>query len=183
MARERAHVVEGLRMALERLDEVVSIIRGSRDAGVARSNLVERLSLTGVQAQAILDMQLRRLAALERERLEEEYRDLLKAIGDLEALLSDPVKVLKAVKEDAQKLKKRFGDPRRTEIRDEEASAPTVAELTLHQDVVITLSQRGYIKRIPSATYKLHHRGGKGVRGMTTREDDVLRDVLVAGHP
>ena len=180
VARDRAHIVEGLRMALSRLDEVISIIRGSQDASNARSNLVEGLGLTEVQAQAILDMQLRRLAALERERLEEEYRDLLKTIGDLEALLGDPTRVLGVVKEDARRLKKRFGDPRRTELRDEEATHHTRAELTIHEDVVITLSQRGYIKRIPSATYKLQHRGGKGVRGMTTRNDDALQDVLVA---
>ncbi len=180
VARERAHIVEGLRMALDRLDEVISIIRGSQDASAARKNLVERLGLTEPQAQAILDMQLRRLAALERERLEEEYRDLLKTIGGLEALLADPARVLAVVKEDSQKLKKRFGDPRRTEIQDEEATQHTVEDLTPHQDVLITLSHRGYIKRIPSATYKLQHRGGKGVRGMTTRDDDALQDMLVA---
>ena len=180
VARDRAHIVEGLRMALERLDEVISIIRSSRDAAAARGNLVERLSLSEVQAQAILDMQLRRLAALERQRLEEEYRELLKRIGELESLLADPSKVLATVKEDVRKLKKRFGDPRRTEIRDEEATNHTLEELTLHQDVVITLSQRGFIKRIPRATYKLQHRGGKGVRGMTTRDDDALQDLLVA---
>ena len=180
VARERAHIVEGLRLALERLDEVIATIRGSQDASAARGNLVDRLSLTEAQAQAILDMQLRRLAALERERLEEEYRDLLKTIGNLEALLADPAKVLAVVKEDVQKLKKRFDDPRRTEIRDEEAAQHTIEELTLHQDVVITLSRRGYIKRIPITTYKLQHRGGKGVRGMTTRDDDALQDLLVA---
>ena len=95
-------------------------------------------------------------------------------------LLADPSKVLATVKEDVRKLKKRFGDPRRTEIRDEEATNHTLEELTLHQDVVITLSQRGFIKRIPRATYKLQHRGGKGVRGMTTRDDDALQDLLVA---
>ena len=180
VARQRAHILEGLRMALSRLDEVISIIRGSRDATAARRNLIETLSLTEVQSQAILDMQLRRLAALERERLEEEYRDLMKTIADLEALLADPSKVLAMVNGDTQKLKRQFGDSRRTEIRDEEAAQHTLEELTLHQDVVITLSQRGYIKRIPSMTYKLQHRGGKGVRGMTTREDDVLQDLVVA---
>ena len=180
VARERAHIVEGLRMALSHLDEVISIIRGSQDASAARRNLVERLSLTEAQSQAILDMQLRRLAALERERLEEEYRDLLKTMGELESLLADPAKVLARVQEDTQKLKGRFGNPRRTEIQDEEAAQHTVEELTLHQDVVITLSRRGYIKRIPMETYKLQHRGGKGVRGMTTRDDDALQDLLAA---
>ena len=180
VARDRAHIVEGLLLALDRMDEVIATIRASQDAGAARRNLMSSLNLTEVQAQAILDMQLRRLAALERERLEKEYQDLLKTIGDLEALLADPARVLTAIKEAAKKLKKQYGDPRRTEIRDEEAAHHTIEELTLHQDVVITLSQRGYIKRIPSATYKLQHRGGKGVRGMTTREDDALQDLLVA---
>ena len=180
VAKERAHIVEGLRLALDRLDEVIEIIRGSQDAATARENLVEKLDLSAAQAQAILDMQLRRLAALEREKLEQEYADLLKTIGDLEALLADPGKILAAVKEEVRKLKKRFADPRRTEIRDEEAAHHTIEELTLHQDVVITLSRRGYIKRIPISTYKLQHRGGKGVRGMTTRDDDSLQEVLAA---
>ena len=180
VARERAHIVEGLRLALDRLDEVISIIRGSDDASAARENLMERLDLTQPQAQAILDMQLRRLAALERQKLEEEYRELQKTIVDLEGLLADPARVLAAIKEDARKLKKRYGDDRRTEIWEEEASIYNLEELTLHEDVVITLSQRGYIKRIPIATYKLQHRGGKGVRGMTTREDDALQDLLLA---
>jgi DNA gyrase subunit A len=179
-AKERAHIVEGLRLAIDRLDEVIEIIRGSADAATARANLVQQLDLTEVQASAILDMQLRRLAALEREKLEEEYRDLQKRIADLEALLADPSKVLALVKEDTQRLKKRFGDPRRTEIRDGEVTAFSMEEYVLHQDVVITLSRRGYIKRIPMTTYKLQHRGGKGVRGMTTRDDDVVQDLVVA---
>ena len=180
VAKARAHIVEGLRLALANMDQVVSIIRGSKDAATARGNLIEQLSLTEEQAQAILDMQLRRLAALERERLEQEYQELLKTIAGLEALLADPAKVLSAIKEDLARLKKRYGDKRRTEINDEEAVHHTLEELTLHQEVVITLSQRGYIKRIPLATYKLQHRGGKGVRGQTTRDDDALQDILVA---
>ena len=179
-ARDRAHIVEGLRLALNRLDEVVAIIRGSKDAGAARANLVASLSLSEAQAQAILDMQLRRLAALERERLEDEHRKLVKTIADLEGLLANPSKILAAIKQDATKLKKQFGDPRTTEIRDEEAASHTIEELTLHQDVVVTLSHRGYIKRIPADTYKLQHRGGKGVRGMTTRDNDALQELLVA---
>ena len=179
-AQDRAHVVEGLRLALGRMDEVIAIIRGSEDAATARTNLMFRLVLTEIQAQAILDMQLRRLAALERERLEEEHRQLLKTIEELQTLLGDPLKVLQVVKEDAARIKKRYGNPRRTEIRAQEAASHTVEELTLHEDVVITLSRRGYIKRIPIATYKLQHRGGKGVRGMTTRDNDSLQELMVA---
>ena len=180
VARARAHIVEGLRLALANMDQVVAIIRGSADAATARGNLIAQLSLTEEQAQAILDMQLRRLAALERERLEQEYQDLMKTIAELEALLADATKVLSAIKDDLARLKKRYGDKRRTEINEEEAVHHTLEELTLHQEVVITLSQRGYIKRIPLATYKLQHRGGKGVRGQTTRDDDALQDILVA---
>ena len=179
VAKERAHIIEGLRVALKQLDQVITIIRGSADANSARTNLMEWLDLTHVQAQAILDMQLRRLAALEREKLEEEYQDLLKTIAGLEALLADPAKVMALINGDVIKLKKRFGDKRRTEIRDEEAVHHTMEELVLHQDVVITLSRRGYIKRVPATTYKLQHRGGKGVRGMTTRENDILQDLVV----
>ncbi len=180
VARERAHIVEGLLKAISSIDEIIATIRGSADAATARANLVQQFDLTEVQATAILDMQLRRLAALERERLEKEYEDLKKTIADLEALLADPAKVSAVIKEDLARLKKRYGDARRTEISDEEAVNHTLEELTLHQEVAVTLSQRGYIKRIPLATYKLQHRGGKGVRGQTTRDDDALQDLLVA---
>ena len=180
VAKDRLHIIEGLRVALKQLDQVITIIRGSQDANSARTNLMEWLDLTQIQAQAILEMQLRRLAALEREKLEEEYRDLRKTIAGLESLLEDPAKIMAEIKDDAKKLKKRFGDDRRTEIRDEEAVHHTMEELILHQDVVITLSRRGYIKRVPTETYKLQHRGGRGVRGMTTREDDILQDLVVA---
>ena len=180
VARERAHIVEGLRIALTRLEEVIAIIRRSDDVATARQNLIAELDLSDPQSQAILDMQLRRLAALEQERLEREYQDLLNTMRNLEALLADPGKILAVIKDDTQKLKKRFNDPRRTEISDEEPTHKLREEMIQHQEVIITLSRQGYIKRIPSVTYKLQHRGGKGVRGMTTRENDVLHDLVVA---
>ena len=179
-ARDRAHIVEGLRMALEKLDDVISIIRGSQDSEEARNNLVSRLSLSEAQAQAILDMQLRRLAALERERLDNEYKDLVKTIADLETLLASPAKVLGVVKKETQDLQKKFANPRRTEISDEDTTELNREDYIQSEDVVVTLSQKGYIKRILRKTYKLQHRGGKGVRGMATREDDALQDLLVA---
>lgn len=179
-AQERAHVVEGLRKAISMLDEVISIIRNAPDVDAAKAGLMERLELTEVQAQAILDMQLRRLAALERKRLEGEYRELRRAIRELEALLGDPAKVLAKVEEETLELKQRYATPRRTEIVGGEPRERSRKELTAHQDVVVTLSARGYIKRIPYITYKLQHRGGKGVRGMTTREDDATHQILVA---
>lgn len=178
-AKERDHIVQGLLLALDRMDEVIAIIRGSRDVEAARNNLIEQLQLTQVQAQAILDMQLRRLAALERERLEQEHQDLLKTIASLEELLSSPAKILGAVKSETRKLKKDFGDARRTVIYQEEVGQQPDEEFITQEDVMVTLSQRGYIKRVPCNTYKTQHRGGKGVRGMTTREDDALMDLVV----
>ena len=178
-AQDRDHVVQGLLLALNRLDEVIAIIRGSQDVETARNNLMERLDLSQIQAQAILDMQLRRLAALERERLEKEHEDLLKTIAELEGLLADPAKVLSEVKSETRKLKKSYNDDRRTVIYDEEVVDQTDDQFITHQDVVVTLSQRGYIKRVPADTYRTQHRGGKGVRGMTTREDDALLDMVV----
>jgi DNA gyrase subunit A len=179
-ARERDHIVQGLLLALDRMDEVIAIIRGSRDVEAARNNLMERLQLTQVQAQAILDMQLRRLAALERERLEKEHQDLLKTIASLEELLGSPAKILAAVKSETRKLKKDFGDARRTVIYPDEVQEQSAEQFITQEDVVVTLSQRGYIKRVPCNTYKTQHRGGKGVRGMTTREDDALMELVVA---
>ena len=178
-AQERRHIVQGLLLALERLDAVIALIRGSQDVEAARTNLMERFQLTQPQAQAILDMQLRRLAALEREKLEKEHQDLLKTIADLEALLGSPAEVLAAVKSETKKLKKDFGDPRRTIINPDEIENMADEAYITHEDVVVTLSQRGYIKRVPSNTYRLQHRGGKGVRGMTTRDDDALLDLVV----
>ncbi len=178
-ARARDHVVQGLLLALERMDDVIAIIRSSADVETARNNLMEQLVLSEVQAQAILDMQLRRLAALERERLQSEHDELLQKIADLEALLADPAKVMAEIKTETKQLKKSFNNPRRTVISEEEIGEETPESLIPVEDVVITLSQRGYVKRVPSATYRTQHRGGKGVRGMTTREDDAPMDVVV----
>ncbi len=178
-AQDRDHVVQGLLLALNRMDEVVAIIRGSADVETARAGLMEQLDLTQVQAQAILDMQLRRLAGLERERLEKEHEDLLKTIADLEALLDSPEKVLTAIKTETRKLKKDYGDARRTMIDEAELQGATDEQFIPNEDVVITLSQRGYIKRVPIDTYRTQHRGGKGVMGMATREDDALMDLAV----
>ena len=178
-ARERAHILAGLRTALLNLDAVIALIRGSEDVESARQGLIAQFDLDEIQAQAILDMQLRRLAALEREKIESEYQELQKWIGELEGLLADPSKVLKVVKEETLKHQKKYGDPRRTEIRDEEAMDFTKEQLTPHQDVVITLSDRGYIKRIPKETYRLQHRAGKGSRGQQTREGDAIRQIII----
>ena len=182
-ARDRDHILQGLLLALDVMDQVITLIRSSDTADAARTNLMDELDLTQIQAQAILDMQLRRLAALERERLEKEHNDLLKTIANLEELLSSPARILNEIKKETRKLKRDFGDARRTRIEREEVGEQSAEQFIPHQDVLITLSQKGYIKRIPCDTYRTQNRGGKGVRGMTTREDDALMDlVLVDTH-
>ena len=178
-AQDRDHIVQGLLLALNRIDEIIELIRSAQDVEAARNNLMETLDLTQVQAQAILDMQLRRLAALERERLEKEHDDLLKTIASLEELLGSPSKILSAVKTETRKVEKDYGDARRTVLHPEEIEEQGAEQFIIHQDMMVTLSQKGYIKRVPCDTYRTQHRGGKGVRGMTTREDDALMDLVV----
>ncbi len=179
-ANERAHILEGLRIAIKFLDMVIKLIRGSENVEAARESLMVELGLTEAQAQAILDMQLRRLAALERQKLEDEYESLLQTIGELEALLADPAKVLSVINDETMELKKKFANPRRTKIIRDEPRQISLRDLTQHQEVVITISRRGYIKRMPTATYRSQLRGGKGKRGMTTRESDAVKHLIVS---
>ena len=179
-AKDRDHIVQGLLLALDRMDEVIATIRASADVEEARTNLMQNFDLSQPQSQAILDMQLRRLAALERERLEKEHHDLLNTIAELETLLADPGKIMEAIKEETVKLKADFGDARKTVIYPDEIEEQSAEEFITHQDVIITLSQRGYIKRVPRETYRTQHRGGKGVRGMSIREDDDLMQLAMA---
>ena len=179
-ANQRAHILEGLRIAIKFLDMVIKLIRGAENVEVARENLMVELGLTEEQAQAILDMQLRRLAALERQKLEDEYEALLQTIGELEELLADPAKVLSLIKDETLELKKKYANPRRTKIIRDEPRQISLKDLTQHQEVVITISRRGYIKRMPTATYRSLLRGGKGKRGMTTRESDAVKHLLVS---
>ena len=178
-ARDRDHILEGLLKAIDNLDEVIAIIRGSDDAEAARNNLISRFDLTQIQSQAILDMQLRRLTALDHLRLEDEHAELTRQITELEALLNDPSLVRAAVKQENLDLRKKFGDKRRTVVLLEEARRLTRDELVAHARMVVTLSNNGYAKRTSLSTYKLQHRGGKGVVGMRkTTEDDVIRHTL-----
>ena len=177
-ARQRAHILAGLRIAISHLDEVINLIRNSESAQAARQQLIARFGLDDDQAQAILDMQLRRLAALEREHLEKEYREIQDSIRKMEELLADDRKILAEVKKELRALKKKHGDERRTEISGE-ASDLAREELEPHEQIVVTLSQGGYIKRIPASTFRNQHRGGKGVGGMTTRDNDAVKRLLV----
>ena len=179
-ANQRAHILEGLRIAIKFLDMVIKLIRGAENVEAARDSLMVELGLTEEQAQAILDMQLRRLAALERQKLEDEYEALLHTIGELEDLLADPTKVLSLIKDETLELKKRYANPRRTKIIRDEPRQISLRDLTQHQEVVITISRRGYVKRMPTATYRSQLRGGKGKRGMVTRESDAVQHLIVS---
>jgi DNA gyrase subunit A len=179
-AQERAHILEGLKVALDNLDQVIATIRRSQGAEAARTNLMKEFNLTQVQAQAILDMQLRRLSALERQKLTEEYTEVLKTIAYLEDLLANPRKVLFLVKEEVGELKKKYGDPRRTVIIEEEPGEFRDEDLVPHQSVVVTLTNRGYIKRVPSESYRIQQRGGRGVTSVATQETEGVRLLLVA---
>jgi DNA gyrase subunit A len=182
-AQERSHILEGLKIALDNLDEVITTIRKSANAEAARTALMENFTLTQIQAQAILDMQLRRLAALERQKINDEYAELLQTIAYLEDLLANPRKIDYIIKEDILRIKEKYGDERRTELNPEEIGAFTNEDLIPHQQVVVTLSNRGYIKRLPSHIYRTQHRGGKGVTGMKIREtDDVQRLLITDTH-
>jgi DNA gyrase subunit A len=179
-AKERAHILEGLKIALDNLDEVVTIIRNSRNTEAARAELGSALGLSAQQAQAILDLQLRRLVALEQQKILDEYAETIKTIAYLEDLLSNPKKILYLIKEEAEQLGSKYGDARKTKLSEQEAADFSEEDLIPHQDVVVTLSKRGYIKRVPADTYRLQHRGGKGVRGMTIKEADSASVFLLA---
>ncbi|MCS7055884.1 MAG: DNA gyrase subunit A [Thermoflexales bacterium] len=170
----RAHVLEGLRVALNFLDEVIRIIRNAPDAEAAKAELVARLTLTEVQAQAILDMQLRRLAALERQKIEDEYQECLRTIAYLEDLLAHPAKILALIKEDSLKLAEKYGDARRTRIVLDVREDFDDEELIPDKSVLVSLTEKGYIKRTPIEAYRAQNRGGRGVSGMTTKEEDEV---------
>jgi len=178
-ARDRAHIVEGLLKALDAIDAIIETIRNSQDVETARNNLVQTFDLTEIQAQAILDMQLRRLAALERQRLDEEYNDLLATISQLEDLLQNPQKIRNEIKKETREVKRKHADARRTVIIAEELQEQSIEQFIVQEDVVVTLSQRGYIKRVPINTYRNQRRGGKGVRGANNRDDDAVMQIAV----
>ena len=179
-AKARAHILEGLRIALDKIDAIIKTIRESETAEAARKNLMSRFGLSQLQAQAILDMQLRRLASLERQKIEDEYAEVVKTIAYLEDLLANPRRVLAVIKEDITQLKSKYGDRRRTEIVEQAKLDFTEEDLIPHERVVVTLSSRGFIKRIPSRLYALQHRGGKGIIGQVTREEDAVMILTVA---
>jgi DNA gyrase subunit A len=178
-AEARKHILEGLKVALDNLDAVINAIRQSQSAEVALVNLMQQFSLSEEQGKAILDMRLARLAALERSRVEEELRDVLKNIDYYYMLLADINEIRKLIKADLQELKEKYGDARRTDIVEGEAGEFKDEDLIRNEEVVVTLTEKGYIKRLPSSTYRAQRRGGRGITGMATREDDTVRHLLV----
>jgi DNA gyrase subunit A len=179
-AQDRAHILEGLLIALDHLDEVINTIRNSPDADTAKERLITRFKLSEIQAVAILDMQLRKLAALERKKIEDEYKTIMARIEFLIALLSDPVKMLEVMSDEIKEVAANFHDERRTKVVKNKIGELSEEDLVPLEANIITLTESGYIKRLPPSTYKVQHRGGKGVNGMSTKEDDAITHILSA---
>ncbi|EHV5274972.1 DNA gyrase subunit A [Staphylococcus pseudintermedius] len=177
-AKDRAHILEGLRIALDHIDEIITIIRESETDKVAMESLQSRFALSERQAQAILDMRLRRLTGLERDKIEQEYNDLIAYIAELEAILADEEKLLELVREELTEIKEMFGDDRRTEIQLGGIDQLEDEDLIPEEQIVITLSHNNYIKRLPASTYRAQNRGGRGVQGMNTLDDDFVSQLV-----
>ncbi|MFP4013446.1 MAG: DNA gyrase subunit A [Chitinispirillaceae bacterium] len=178
-ARERAHILEGLRIALDHIDEIVALIRASASPEEAHQKLVERFGLSDVQAKAILDMRLQRLTGLERDKIEQEYAELMRLIEELNAILASRERRMQIIKDELLDLKARFGDERRSEITDS-TSDVDIEDMIAEEDMVITMTHEGYIKRTAVSVYRAQGRGGKGVKGMESKENDFISTLFVA---
>lgn len=179
-AKRRAHILEGLKIALDNLDEVIKTIRGSRDTETAKTSLMERFGLSEIQSLAILDMQLRRLSALEREKIEEEYKKIGEQIDYLTDLLLNPEKILTVVGAELEELRAKYGDERRTRVIASPVGEISEEDLVAQEEVIVTITKTGYIKRLSPGTYKAQRRGGKGVMGMTTKAEDEIAHLVSA---
>ena len=179
-AQERAHILEGLKIALDHIDEVIATIRASETTDEAQANLIKKFKLSEIQAKAILAMQLRTLAGLERKKIEDELAELMKTIAELQAILADEKKILKIIRDEFLEIKKQYGDERRTKVIPSELGKMSDEDLVPDEQVVVTLTSANYIKRSPIGDYRKQNRGGKGKRGMTTREEDVIEHVVNA---
>ncbi|KKQ41071.1 MAG: gyrase subunit A protein, partial [Microgenomates group bacterium GW2011_GWC1_37_8] len=179
-AKRRAHILEGLKIALDNLDEVIATIRKSRTQEEAKLNLIKKFSLSEIQATAILDMQLRRLAALEREKIEKEYEEIKKLIDRLTAILKEPQKVLDIIVNELSEVKEKFGDSRKTKIYKQKLGEFSEEDLIAKEETLIMITKTGYVKRVPRTTYRSQRRGGKGVTGMTTKEEDEIEQMISA---
>ncbi|EAC7264179.1 DNA gyrase subunit A [Listeria monocytogenes] len=177
-AEARAHILEGLRIALDNIDAIIKLIRGSKTSDVAKEGLMTQFNLSDKQAQAILDMRLQRLTGLEREKIEEEYQNLVALINDLKAILADDERILEIIREELEEIKVKYADKRRTEILAGDLVSLEVEDLIPEEEVAITLTKRGYIKRLPLSTYRSQRRGGRGIQGMSTHEDDFVEHLV-----
>ncbi len=177
-AEDRAHIVEGLRIALDNIDEVINIVRSSKEESIARQRLMDSFKLSEKQAQAILDMRLRRLTGLEREKLDEEYESLIKEINRLKEILASERLIYGIIREELLEIKEKYGDKRKTKIMPS-ADDINIEDMIEEEDVIITLTHFGYIKRMPEDTYKTQRRGGRGITGLTTREEDFVEDLFI----
>lgn len=177
-AEARAHILEGLRIALDHIDEIIRIIRGSNTIDIAKESLIETFSLSDRQAQAIVDMRMGRLTGLEREKIENEYNELIELITDLADILAKPERVHKIIETELLEIQERFGDPRRTELLVGEVLSLEDEDLIEEEDVVITLTHNGYVKRLPSSEFKAQRRGGRGVQGMGVHDDDFIEKLV-----
>ncbi|WP_027309369.1 DNA gyrase subunit A [Caloramator sp. ALD01] len=177
-AEARAHILEGLKIALDHIDEVINLIRGSKTVDEARSGLMSRFGLSEKQAQAILDMRLQRLTGLERDKIEQEYEELIKTINRLKEILANERLVLNIIKDELIEIKQKYADERRTKIINSTEEI-NIEDLIQEEEVVITITHAGYVKRIPIDTYKSQKRGGKGIQGITTREDDFVENIFI----
>lgn len=176
-AQARAHILEGLKIALDNIDRVISIIRGSENGQIAKEKLIEEFALSDIQAQAILDMRLQRLTGLERDKIDNEYKELMERITYLESILSDENKLFGVIKDEMLAIKDKYADPRRTEIKPAEGEI-ALKDLYEEEEIAITLTHLGYIKRLPADTYKSQKRGGRGISALTTREEDFVTDLI-----
>ena len=179
-AKERAHILEGLKIALDNIDEVIQLIRSSKDYETAKVGLMNRFSLSEVQAQAILAMQLRKLTGLDRQAIEDELKELLAKIAEYEGILADEQKILDIIKDELAEMKEKFGDERRTKIVNHELGKMSDEDVIPEEDAVILLTNENYIKRTPMADYRRQNRGGKGKRGVTTKESDAVDQLITA---
>lgn len=177
-AEARAHILEGLRIALDHIDEIIALIRASNSDDEAKNSMMERFKLSDRQAQAILDMRLRRLTGLERDKIENEYQGLLEFIADLTDILANPQRVLEIIQTELQELGQRFGDDRRTELLVGEVLSLEDEDLIEEEEIVITLTNNGYIKRVAKSEFRAQRRGGRGVQGMGIHDEDFVKTLV-----
>jgi DNA gyrase subunit A len=178
-AEKRAHILEGLKICLDNLDEVITTIRESNDAATAQERLIERFGLSEVQAKAILEMRLQRLTGMERQKIDAEYRDTLATIEELKSILASPAKQMQIIKDELQKVSEVYGDERRTELQPNEGDF-SIEDMIAQEDVVITITHDGFIKRFPVSGYRRQHRGGRGVTGAQAKQDDFVEHMFIA---